>query len=289
MTLQRQTKNNKRWQLFFKDYSKNVDKADSQFFWRLSDDIILTIIKQHIPLGLNRQFTILDAGGGTGRWIEKLANLYPRANFLLYDKSQDMLNTAKRKRSLKKLKNDGRLEIIMGDIQNMAEIPSATIDYIISIYNPISFIPRPVLFFREAFRVLKSKGKALIMGQGFYNAIYSKINNYLADANELASLEKNKKVIWNPNIPPSNLFSKEILEDLVKRASFRVNRLYGIPIFAQPGEEDFDPENKKRSRISQKLESDPAFYQQVFSLEMKYNALDSLINRGMNLLIVVQK
>ncbi len=171
----------------------------------------------------------------------------------------------------------------------MEKIFSDSISYVISMYNPVSFIPKPYLFFQEVFRVLEPNGKALIMGQGFYNAIYSKINNYLADAEELFLLDENQQVEWNSAVPVLNVFSKEVLEKLTKDAKLKTLCIYGIPVFAQPGEEDFDPENKKRSRISQKLEKDSKFYNQVFSLEMKYNFLDSVVNRGMNLLIVVQK
>jgi len=56
----------------------------------------------------------------------------------------------------------------------------------------------------------------------------------------------------------------------------------------QPGPEDFDPKNIKKSRISKALE-DSQFFREIFKLEMKYNSKPSLINKGMNLLVVAQK
>ena len=50
---------------FFDNYSRNVDKAENVGFWKLSDKIILEIIKKH--LNPQENSTILDAGGGTGR------------------------------------------------------------------------------------------------------------------------------------------------------------------------------------------------------------------------------
>jgi len=47
------------------------------------------------------------------------------------------------------LRMDEKLEIIQGDIQNMSAIKSSTIDYLISIYNPVSFIKSPLSFFKE--------------------------------------------------------------------------------------------------------------------------------------------
>jgi len=274
------------FKLFFKDYSKNVDKADSQYFWKLLDEIILAIIIKEIPPPLEKANVILDAGGGTGRWIQKLSKKYC-SKFILYDKSQAMLDVAKKKKALIKLKD--RLEILRGDIQNMANIHSNTIDYLLSIYNPISFIEKPLLFFKEASRVLKPGGKALIMGQGFFNAVFSKINNYLASPSELKRLDKTKKVEWTDYVPSLNVFSKESLEKLTNEADLRVCNIYGLPVFIQPGMEDFDPKNQKRSNISQKLENNPNFYKCIYDLEIKYNSIDSLVNRGMNLMVVAQK
>lgn len=281
-----ENKSQDQFKVFFKNYSKNVNKANSQYFWKLLDEIILTIIvKQMVPLP-RKESIILDAGGGTGRWIVKLSKRY-HSRFILYDKSQEMLNVAKKKEGLIKLGD--RLEILRGDIQNMIDIRSNTIDYLLSIYNPVSFVEKPFLFFKEAFRVLKPGGKALITGQGVFNAIFSKINNYLASPLELKELDKTKKVKWTDYVPSLNVFSKELFEKLANKANFEICNIYGLPVFVQPGIEDFDPKNRKRSGISQKLENDPDFYKCVYDLEMKYNSTDPIIDRGMNLMIVVQK
>ncbi|PIY89145.1 MAG: hypothetical protein COY74_06620, partial [Nitrosopumilales archaeon CG_4_10_14_0_8_um_filter_34_8] len=68
-----------------------------------------------------------------------------------------------------------------------------------------------------------------------------------------------------------------------------VLKTYGIPVFIQPGPEDFDSSNKQKSEVSSKLKNDPEFYKSVFQLEMKYNSQDSIVNRGMNLFTVVKK
>lgn len=282
------TRNNKRdlFKKFFKDYSKNVDNASSQFFWKLSDEIILGIIRKYIKSDLSKDAFILDAGGGTGRWLQMLSKIY-HSKFVLYDKSEDMLKVARKKKELQKLGN--RLEIIQGDIQDINNIKDSSIDYLISIYNPISFVKEPVLFFREVQRILKHNGIALVMGQGFHNAVASKINNYLADAPELNRLDKKGMVKWSSSLAPLHVFSKESFEKLADASRLKVVKTYGVPVFIQPGPEDFDAENKLKSKVSSKLKSDSKFYKTVFELEMKYNSQESLVNRGMNLIIVVQK
>lgn len=280
--------NNKRWlfEKFFEDYSKNVDNAKSQFFWKLSDEIILGIIARYIKSNISKEAVILDAGGGTGRWIQMLSKIYP-SNFVLYDKSKDMLEVSFKKKELQKLGN--RLKVIQGDIQDMKDIKDASVDYLISIYNAISFVKEPVLFFRELQRILKPNGIGLIMGQGFLNAIGSKINNYLADPHELNRLDKDEAVKWSSALAPLHVFSKESFERLANDSKLKIIKTYGVPVFVQPGPEDFDSENKLKSKISSKLGSNPEFYQTVYRLEMKYNSKESLVNRGMNLIIVIKK
>lgn len=280
--------NNKKglFEKFFEDYSKNVDNASSQFFWRLSDEIILGIIGKHIKSDISKEAVILDAGGGTGRWIQMLSKIYP-SKFVLYDKSEDMLEVAHKKKELQKLSN--RLKIIQGDIQDMNTINNSSVDYLVSIYNPISFVKKPLLFFKEVQRILKPNGVGLIMGQGFPNAIASKINNYLADASELNKLDREEMVRWSSSLAPLHVFSKESFEKLANDSRLKVIKTYGVTVFMQPGPEDFDSKNKLKSRVSLKLENDSKFYKTVFKLEMKYNSQESFVNRGMNLMILVQK
>ena len=67
-----------------------------------------------------------------------------------------------------------------------------------------------------------------------------------------------------------------------------MKKTYGVPVFVQPGSEDFDPENRKKSKISKYLE-DKDFFEKIFDLEMKYNSQPSIVNRGMNILAVAFK
>lgn len=271
---------------FFRPYSKNVGSAEKLYFWKLSDSIIEAVIKRHIPKNASKKSTILDAGGGTGRWIIKLSNIY-KSRFILYDLSEDMLTVAEQNMERAGLKN--RVKIILGDITNMLSVKSDSVDYIISIYNPISFVSREGKAISEMFRVLKKNGILFIMGQGYYNAIYSKINNYFAPPKELGELKNKEAVRWNAHVPLLKVFSKESLEGLLKDAGFHDIISYGIPVFVQPGPEDFDPKNKQKSRISEKLEKYPEFFKKVFETEMEFNSRPEVINRGMNIISVAKK
>jgi ubiquinone/menaquinone biosynthesis C-methylase UbiE len=269
----------KEFKNFFESYAKNVDNANNQHFWKLSDEIIAEVIRKNIPQDLTPRNIILDAGGGTGRWICYLSKIY-KSNFILYDLSSDMLKKAEV--NIAQAQIGDRVRVVQGDMTNMADIKTSSIDHIVSIYSPISFIYNKETAANEMYRVLKKDGKLIIMGHGYFNAIYSKINNYLAPAEELDDLEKSHMVKWGEKVPRLNTFSKESMEKMLIDAGFEIITTYGIPVFIQPGPEDFDSKNKKISRVSTALQ-DPVFFRQIFDLEMKYNSLPTIINRGMNI------
>jgi len=167
----------------------------------------------------------------------------------------------------------------------MEKVESDSVDYIVSIYSPISFIYEKREAFSEMYRVLKKGGKIIIMGHGLHNAISSKINNFCAESAELERLSEDKMVKWGEHVPELNVFSKEILEGDLKNAGFYPDKTYGVPVFAQSGPEDFDPENIKKSRISSALDKQE-FFDKVFEIEMKYNSDAMIVNRGMNIFSV---
>lgn len=277
--------NKEDFDIFFKHYSKNVDNANRHGFWKLSDALIAQIIKDNIPVEINKDAVVLDAGGGTGRWVCDLSKIY-KSKFIIYDLSKEMLEKAKD--NIRNANIENRVRLIEGDLKNMRSLESESIDHIVSIYSPISFIYDKEKAFKELFRVLKKDGKIIIMGHGFYNAIASKINNYCANIKELGVLDNNQMVKWGEHVPELNVFSKETMEYNLKQAGFSLDKTYGVPIFAQPGSEDFDPENEKKSRISSALEKED-FFKKVFELEMKYNSQSTIANRGMNMFAVAIK
>jgi ubiquinone/menaquinone biosynthesis C-methylase UbiE len=277
---------NKKFKNFFEPYAKNIDEVNQLAFWKLNNEIILKIIKRHIPMATPRKKIILDAGGGTGRWICNLSKIY-KTDFIIYDLSQDMLDKARE--NIKRVKINKRVKIIRGDLTDLKEIFNSSVDFIISIYNPISFIGQKEKAISELYRSLKKDGKILIMGQGFYNAIFSKITNFVATAKELKWMEKNSKVKWGEHIQALHVFSRESLEKLMETKGFKVVKSYGIPIFVQPGPEDFAENSSGESRISQALRENKSFYNEILRLEMKYNSKPELINRGINIFTVAQK
>lgn len=271
---------------FFGPYAANVDRADSvSAFWRLSDALIMEIIKENIGKRCDNETVVCDAGGGTGRWAIKMSTDIS-GKFLVYDRSVDML--AKAEENIEKAGLSERISLVRGDLADMKVIDSESIDHAVSIYSPISFVYDPQKAVRELFRVMKFGGKLLIMGHSYYNALASKVNNYRADSNEIEKLERDFRVKWAPYVPELVTYSKESMESLLSEAGFHIEKTYGVPVFVQPGPEDFDPENKQVSAVSKYLEN-PDIFKQVFNLEMSHNNKETVANRGMNIFTLATK
>jgi len=119
--------NKKEFDNFFKTYSENVDNANRHGFWKLSDFLVAQIIKDNIPSNIDENSVILDAGGGTGRWVCDLSRIY-RSKFIVYDLSEDMLKGAVKNINNADIKD--RVRLVMGDLKNMEDIDSESVDYI---------------------------------------------------------------------------------------------------------------------------------------------------------------
>jgi len=270
----------KEFENFFKTYARNVDRFDEAHFWKLSDAIIKNILIKEIEKKPN--LNILDAGGGTARWPIMLSEKI-KAKYLIYDLSEDMLKKADY--NIRKAKKKEDIKTMQGSLEDMSKIKDNTFDYIFSIYNVISFISNLNKAFSEMYRVLKDKGKIIIMGQGKFNTIAEKINSGHTKENEIDLVVNEDKIKWGKDVPALRVFSKEALEGYLKRAGFKVSGSYGIPIFTNPGPEDFTFPYKKISKISKFLEN-KNFFNKVLETEIQFNHQDTLVNRGMNIISV---
>lgn len=270
---------------FFAVHSKNVDNANNLGFWALTDQLLTHYLLENMPNRKN--ISLIDFGGGTGRWLQKLDPEFTDCQFTIVDLSDDMLEQAQKKLDAKQFQN--QLQLVKSDICDISQLKDNGADYVMSTYNPLSFVDDPQKAINEAFRVLKPGGKALITVQGYHNALYSKVNNYLADATELLHIFKTKKVAWNPSVPELWQLPKEDVEAMFSKAGFENVFSRGIASITQPQGEDFDPENKQLGTLSKKLNEDKAFFDAVFEIEKAVGENQHAVDRAMNILIIGEK
>lgn len=267
---------------FFKNYSQNVDKFDEAAYWRLSDEIIKKIIKNNLPNISN--FSLFDAGGGSGRWTV-MVNKMKNCHGVLFDLSKDMLKKAKINFEQAGIKD--KFKIIQGNLENITSEANNSFDLVICIYNVLSFIKKPEKAVSELYRILKHNGRLIIMGHGFYNAIEEKVAAK-ANSKDFRLITNKSAINWNPKLPILVVYSREKIENLLKKCNFKIVKTYGVTVFAKPELDDFQYPYENTSSISQFLK-DPFFFEEVLKLEMKYNSLPEIINHGVNILSVGEK
>lgn len=270
---------------FFKIHSENVDNANNQGFWKLSDEIVKNYLLEIIKNRSN--VTIVDFGGGTGRWAKILDEYLVNSHIIIVDLSKDMLGVAAAKIKAGNYKN--KISLINADIANVQELDGGIADYIISTYNPLSFVDNPQDVINKAYRIVKQNGKVAITTQAYYNALYSKIFNYQAEPQELLRIQKDKKLVWNDFVPETWQLSQEDMENMFELAGFRNIESRGIACVTQPQDEDWDQTNVKIEKLSKKLNSNQEFFDTVLQLELAAGKDQQAVNRGMNIMTIGEK
>lgn len=270
---------------FFKLHSENVDNANSQGFWKLSDEIVKSFLLEVID---NRKgVTIVDFGGGTGKWAKILDDFLVESEIIIVDLSKDMLGVAETKIKAGLYKN--KISLINADMTNVKELGNNIADYIISTYNPLSFVDNPQSVIDEAYRIVKPGGKVTITVQAYYNALYSKIYNYQAPVEELRQIREKKKLFWNDFVPETWQLSQQDMEEMFRQAGFNEIESRGIACITQPQDEDWDQTNTKIGKLSKRLNTDEAFFKAVLESELIAGKDQYAVNRGMNIMTIGKK
>lgn len=270
---------------FFELHSKNVDNANSQGFWKLSDEIVKNFLLETIDS--RNGVTIVDFGGGTGKWAKILDDFLVNSEIIIVDLSKDMLRVAETKIKAGLYKN--KISLINANIADVKDLKRNLADYVISTYNPLSFVDEPKTVIHEAYRIVKPGGKIAITVQAYYNALYSKVYNYQASVEELCQIQETKKLFWNDFVPETWQLSQQDMEEMFRRASFKEIESRGIACITQPQAEDWDQTNTQISRLSHKLNTDEAFFKKVLELELIAGKDQYAVNRGMNIMTIGKK
>lgn len=176
------------------------------------------VTQSHLTALLERlkPTTILDAGGGTGKWTYRLARLGYRV--ILVDISPNSLLIAKRR--LSELKAD--VQIVEGNVEAI-NLPSQSVDFILS-QGPMSYTPDPSRMLNEMYRLLEPGGR---MWLDFYNTV-----GWAAEAQDIRTKTElalaSEKLIQMPDWDyPARLFSLSHAKILCAQARFDVEATFG--------------------------------------------------------------
>lgn len=268
---------------FFKPYARNVDGFYEAAYWKLSDELIKELVRRH--LGIPAGGTLLDAGGGTGRWGVWYADALD-VDVTVADKSSAMLEQAAK--TVAEAAPARTVRLVHCDLHDAPELADQEFDGIVSTYGVLSFLENPAAAFDTLFRVLKPGGRALLMSHSLLNALHSKVNRDGASAAELAEIMATGTVVWAPNVPRLRVFSAEDLRTLGEGAGFTVRGVFGVTTVVHPGPGDFGYPYNEISDISRRL-ADPGYFDQALELELAASERPEWAERGVNLMLYVER
>jgi SAM-dependent methyltransferase len=267
---------------FFEPYAKNAENFYEAMYWRFSDELV----KYHIRslLSVDAGGRVLDAGGGTGRWANWLADELGVA-VAVADKSTAMLERA---RAIVAKRNDDLVSLLQRDLDQPGSLEGETYDGAVSTYGVWSFVNDPVIAFRNVYDALRPGGVFLAMCHGYANALESKLSSGAAGAEEIARLRQTAVVKWAEHVPSLRTFSSASFSEAAEAGGFECLRVYGIGVVVHPGPEDFGYPYVSESHISASLRQ-PDFFHEALETEKVLASSPELADRGTNLLIALRK
>jgi SAM-dependent methyltransferase len=269
---------------FFEPYAGNVEGFYEVAYWRFADEVIRELIRRHMPLSAGA--TVVDAGGGTGRWGLWLADEFG-VHVTVADKSDRMLKQAIVNRTAAGVDDRG-LSVLQCDLQEEGALPSAAFDAALSTYGVLSFLDDPRAAFATIAMSMRPGAVGLLMSHSYSNALGSKLNRSGVMVEELRELAETRIVRWSPGVPPLRVYSADDLRDLAHGAGLVAEAVFGVTSLVQPGPQDFGYPYDQISDTSRRLE-DPEYFSTALQLELAASERANCEERGTNLMVKVRK
>lgn len=262
---------------YFEVKADDYDLVEEQIYWRLSDSLLWEAMQKYVFPKVPSNFTVLDAGGGTGRWAEKILQMYDCANVVIYDISQEMLEVARRK--LEKYEN--RVTIINGNLENIS-LPNNTFDLTINFHNVLGFVDNVPLCIKEICRVTKTNGLVVSFVPNLYHLIYFNISICNIEEAYNASLVKRGR--FTSDMPEMNLFTPESISRLYKENEINTVMISGFPSVIYPNIEETTIRDSSQKLVNI-LEINERF-NKIFQIEKNLMGKSDIAARGNNIFIV---
>jgi len=255
---------------YYNESAQNYDKDfEAPYFKELYDKVTWHYIEPYLP----SEGTVLDAGGGTGRWTIPIARRGLRV--VLYDISREMLAVARRK-----TEECGLTDLVTteeGDICNMP-FGNDEFDFVLAEGDPISHCGNPDKATSEIARVLKRDRYMAVGVDSLFNVIRGVLEREGPDLAMKALLDKR---FYANYAKPWRLrcwaFSPDDLRKLFERNGLEVVKIVGKTLTHRSKSRD-DP-----------LLQDPDRAKKLLELELMLCEEPSIVGFGWHLHAVGRK
>lgn len=233
--------------------AESYDEDFSGGIWILYDAITWKYIEEYLPQG---ECTVLDAGGGTGKWTTALA----KRGYTVYltDISPEMLKKASQKMEKEGLSE--KVHILESDICTM-DFPTNFFDFVLCEGDPVSYcVENHFQALRELVRVAKPKSIIEIS----VDSRLSFIGAFMRQPTEDGLKAFEKGITLDNWKIPTFTFTPCTLKEEFDRCGADLLKIVGKPIlwtFLKPYVKD----------LEKKVESDAEFREKFIKYEIALN------------------
>ncbi len=235
-----------------------------------ANDITWYYLLKYLPK--NPSISILDAGGGDGFWAQKIFE-EGYHQITVSDLSQEMLKFARLR--FKSMENTQMCQFIKADIASMPQFADNSFDFVMSLFDPVSYCMRQSEAIYELTRVAKPGSSIVISVDTKFRRTSELIEaKQIEKAMELLSTN----ISYDFQHPQYN-FTWEELNQLMEQAGCEVVEIVGAPVFMH---QVSDP-------VREELEKFPEIRKKLLTMELKHCTNRSLVNFAGHLLMVGKK
>jgi SAM-dependent methyltransferase len=268
---------------YFARKARDYDRVDEQVYWQLSDELLWELITEVLP-GTDVAFRFLDAGGGTGRWTERIVHGYPQSSGVLYDLSAEMLAEARKKQTGRD-GEAGRVTLHHGDLAAVREVLAGErFDVVICLHNVAGFVPDFQRCFRDLASLLCPGGVIVLVAPNLYHVSwYNVLRREFGDAAKALNEGCGR---FTADMPAMRLFTPTQLRALSEAASLDIVTLTGFPVLTYPGFEETQITGDSPGAAG--ILSGPSGFASVLDLERSAVREPDVAARGNNLFLAAR-
>src|SRR5215218_1071087 len=253
--------------------ARQYDAIYDDPYWHFHDELTWRAIKPHLPR--NATARCADLGCGTGKWgLKLLKSGYPT---LFLDSSGAMVEQARAKVNEQQASRAGKASFVVGDIVDMPQVASASLDLIVAMGDPLSICSDPQRAAREFSRILKPGGLAIATADNKLAALDHFIERGNLDA--LEAFVNTGRTNWLTADERERFelttFTPGALAKLFERVGFEMVELRGKPVIDV--------------RRNKQLLTHPDAVSRLIQLEMELNKDPASAGRAGHLQIVAKR
>lgn len=231
------------------------------------------MVEHYLDVFLPEKGKVLDAGGGTGEFTCRSANLRPELSFINFDLSHGMLETAREK--ILQAGMGSRISNQQGDITNMP-FDSGAFDYVMCLGDAFSFCTDFQKAFSELARVTGEKGLFHLSVNSFWGNFAAMIGKGpdLGFTYEDVMNYFETRIIQQKGVSTHcRSFSFQELKEMGEKKGLKIVKAFSAPVL--PAHKDWLNDTEK--------------YEQILALQYKFCEQQNLLDHGNHLNIIFSR